>query len=170
MFALPRARVGTSSVCQVRCCQHRVDIIQHPGKDSGIFLKDNTSLSANGIFRVPEEFSFSHPLMNSYSLSILTMALGMEFECTGFLKGPSICVGPFPLRLIYGHSYFFILFRINYYDHTKVSRIRLWDSGLHTSSRSIKTGLTLIKELTLSGILHFYSAAQSEVHCRLYRN
>lgn len=77
-----------------------------PGKDSDIFLKDNTSLSANGIFRVPEEFSFSHPLMNSYSLSILTMGLGMEFKCTGFLKGPSICTGPFPFRLIYGVSYF----------------------------------------------------------------
>lgn len=132
MFALP-CRVGTSSVCQARCLLHRVDIIQHPGKVSGIFLKDNTSPSANGIFRVPEEFSFSHPLMNSYSLSILTMALGMEFECTGFLKGPSICVGPFPLRLIYGHSYFFSYFVLIITDRIKVSRVvRLRNfSGLH---------------------------------------
>lgn len=61
------------------------------------------------------------------------MALGMEFECTGFLKGPSICVGPFPLRLIYGHSYFFSYFVLIITDRIKVSRVvRLRNfSGLH---------------------------------------
>lgn len=63
-------------------------------------------VSSDGIFKVPEEFSFSRPLMNSYSLNILTMSIGMAFECTGFLKGPPICVGPFPPPLIYGLIHF----------------------------------------------------------------
>lgn len=66
-----------------QCCQYNADIIQH--QHHGIFPK-TIQAPANGIFRVPEEFSFSHPLMNSYSSSILTMAFGMASKCTGFLK------------------------------------------------------------------------------------
>lgn len=40
------------------------------------------------------------------------MLFGMEFKCTGFLKGPSICVGPFPLSLIYGPGTFCFIYII----------------------------------------------------------
>lgn len=53
------------------------------------------------------------------------MHLGMEFECAGFLKGPSICVGPFPLSLIYGVGTF-VLF-ITIIRGIKVSRVPIWE-------------------------------------------